>query len=82
VLYITLLLPLIYALVSITPRLITSSMSHLGFFSDLTTVPSLANRGKLGILSSYKVSESLRASDLLVLEAAIVSPAIPEENLS
>src|SRR5947207_15924916 len=65
-----------------TPRLITSSTFHLGFFNDPLNVCSFGGGERLGILSSYSVSESLRASLLPVLEAATVSPAIPEENLS
>lgn len=65
-----------------TPRLIISSTFHLGFVNDPLNVNSFCAGDKLGTLSSYSVSESLRASLLLEFEAATVSPAIPDENLS
>lgn len=74
-----------YALVSITPRLITSSTFHLGLFHVplmLRSFPSFGDE-KLEIDSSYSVSESLSASDFTAeLDAATVSPAMPDENLS
>jgi len=71
-----------YALVSMTPRLMTSSTSHRGFFQVPLKDLSFGGEQKLDTVSSYNVSESLNASDLTVLEAATVSPAIPDENLS
>jgi hypothetical protein len=75
-------LPSFYALVSMTPRLITSSTFHLGLFHVPLDDHSFGAGEKLGIVSSHRVSESLRASDLLELDVATVSPATPEENLS
>lgn len=71
-----------YALVSMTPCLITSSIFHLGFLNAPVNDCSFGGGEKLGMVSSQSVSESLSASDLLEFEAATVSPAMPEENLS
>jgi len=65
-----------YALVSMTPRLITSSTSQRGFFHVPLNETSFEGRGGDGeqfdMLSSYNVSESLKASDLTELEAVTV----------
>jgi hypothetical protein len=75
-----------YAVVSITPRLITSSTSHLGFFHDRDDT--LSFRGfeftvsSISSTSSASVSEPLNVSLLSAFDGAIASPAMPDENLS
>jgi len=66
-----------------TPRLITSSISQRGLLHVSLMDRSFLKLDGGGGLSSQRVSESERASDVgRELEGVTVSPAMPEENLS